>query len=170
MPSWVSLAPGEHNVTSKQRAAGELARLCGVSPDTIRHYERIGILPPSLRTASGYRLYRHDAIDRVRLAKAALQLGFTLRELSEILRVRDRGGVPCQRLLELAQEKLLCLKKEIAALERTDRYIRRLVRSWKLKMLRAGPARRAMLLHDLADERQRPSMKTVGTFRERRNT
>jgi DNA-binding transcriptional MerR regulator len=80
--------------TSNGLRSGELARLTGLSPDTIRHYESVGVLPAPHRTAAGYRVYAHDAVDRVLLVQRALQLGFTLAELSEILRVRDTGGRP----------------------------------------------------------------------------
>jgi DNA-binding transcriptional MerR regulator len=79
----------------KPLRSGDLARLTGVSADTLRHYETMRILPAPLRSASGYRLYSQDAADRVRLVQRALQLGFTLTELSETLRARDRGEVPC---------------------------------------------------------------------------
>lgn len=86
--------------------SGQVAEMTGVSPDTIRHYERIAILPHPPRSSAGYRLYSADVIERVHLVRRALQLGFTLAELSEILGVRDKGGIPCRRVLHLAEEKL----------------------------------------------------------------
>ena len=83
----------------KALRSGELAHLAGVSSDTVRHYERLGILPEPARIPSGYRIYSRTAVDRVRLVQRALQLGFTLSELSEILQTLDRGGIPCQRVL-----------------------------------------------------------------------
>jgi len=129
---------------------GELAHLTGVSPDTIRHYERIGVLPESPRTSSGYRMYRHDAADRVRLVQRALQLGFTLSELSEILKVRDGGGVPCHRVLSLTEEKLRSLERQIEELQRTERYMKQLVRQWRVKLAKTKPGAKALLLHSLA--------------------
>jgi DNA-binding transcriptional MerR regulator len=126
--------------------------LTGVSSDTIRHYERKGILPKSPRTESGYRLYGRDAVDRVRLVQRALQLGFTLTELSEILQVRDRGGVPCHRVLNMAEEKLCSLEQQIRELRRTQRHMRQLVRQWRVKLAHTTPGSRAMLLHSLADK------------------
>ncbi len=75
---------------TKLLGCGELARLAGLSPDSIRHYERIGILPAAPRNGSGYRRYGEDALPRVRMVRSALQMGFTLRGLAEILRARDR--------------------------------------------------------------------------------
>jgi DNA-binding transcriptional MerR regulator len=112
------------NGTGTSLRSGDLARLTGLSSDTIRHYERLGILSESPRTASGYRMYGREAVDRVRLVQRALQLGFTLPELSEILRARDRGGVPCHRVFTMTEEKLRSLDQQIQELRRTQRYMR----------------------------------------------
>jgi DNA-binding transcriptional MerR regulator len=141
------------SATDKALRSGELARLAGVSPDTIRHYERIGILAESPRTASGYRMYGRDAVDRVRVARRALQIGFTLTELAEILRTRDRGGAPCHRVLNLAEEKLRSLELQIQELRRTQRYMRQLVRQWRLQLRHTPTGKKALLLHSLADQR-----------------
>jgi DNA-binding transcriptional MerR regulator len=84
--------------------SGDLARAAGVSADTLRHYERLGILKRPPRTEGGYRSYPPEALDRVHLIRNALASGFTLRELTTILRVRDAGGAPCQQVAELARE------------------------------------------------------------------
>lgn len=93
-------------VGSKALRSGALAKAIGVSPDTIRHYERLGILPRASRTASGYRMYPASAIERVLVVRRALRIGFSLVELAEVLKTRDAGGIPCRRVYELAQEKL----------------------------------------------------------------
>ncbi|MGO9169073.1 MAG: MerR family transcriptional regulator [Candidatus Sulfotelmatobacter sp.] len=80
--------------TNTSLRSGTLAHLTGVSPDTIRYYERIGVLPRARRTASRYRIYGRDAADRVRLVQGSLRMGFTLAELSEIFRVSDSGAIP----------------------------------------------------------------------------
>jgi len=131
--------------------SGELARLTGVSADTLRYYERIGILPPSVRTNGGYRIFLPSAIARVQLTRRALQLGFSLKELSEILRTRDDGGVPCRRVLMLTEQKLRSLGQQIQELQRTQRYMRKLVRDWKNKLRDAPEGSRAMLLQSLAE-------------------
>jgi DNA-binding transcriptional MerR regulator len=146
--------------------SGELARLAGVSADTIRHYERIGILPKSPRTASGYRLYRHEAADRVLLVRAALRLGFTLAELKEILQTRDHGGVPCHRVLSLMHEKLLSVRKQIAELHRSERLMTKLVKQWNQKIASREPGTRAMLLQDLSKAAPSPTKK-FGPLRRR---
>jgi DNA-binding transcriptional MerR regulator len=131
--------------------SGELARLTGVSADTLRHYERLGILPTSQRTKGGYRMFPASAVEQVQLAQRALQLGFSLKELSDILRVRDNGGVPCHRVLNMVEEKLRSLGQQIQALQQTQIYMRTLVRDWKKTLKRTPPGSRAMLLHSLVE-------------------
>src|SRR6185295_15337497 len=86
--------------------SGELARLAGVSPDTLRHYERKRLLQRPRRSANGYREYPPSTLDRVHLVRRALAVGFTLDELARILSVRDQGGAPCRQVRALAGEKL----------------------------------------------------------------
>jgi len=129
--------------------SGELARLTGVSADTLRHYERLGILPTSQRTNGGYRMFPASAVERVQLAQRALQLGFSLKELSEILHTRDNGGAPCHHVLKLTEEKLQSLGQQIQDLQRTQLYMRKLVRGWRKKLKLMLPGSKAMLLHSL---------------------
>lgn len=131
--------------------SGELARLTGVSADTLRHYEKLGILATSQRTTGGYRMFPRNAVERVQLAQRALQLGFSLHELSEILRVRDNGGAPCHRVLNLTEEKLQSLDQQIGQLQKTRTHMRKLVREWKTKLKHTPPGGKAMLLHSLVD-------------------
>jgi DNA-binding transcriptional MerR regulator len=74
--------------------SGELANLAGVSTGTLRHYERLGLLPRPRRTESGYRQYTPPSLERVRLIRRALSVGFSLPELTVILKMRDNGEVP----------------------------------------------------------------------------
>jgi DNA-binding transcriptional MerR regulator len=94
-------------------------------------------------------MYGNEAVDRVHLVRRALHLGFTLPELCEILRVRDEGGVPCHRVLTLAEEKLRSLEQQIKELRRTQRYMKALVRQWREKLRRTKPGSKAMLLQSL---------------------
>lgn len=139
-------------MSAKSLRSGDLSRLTGVSSDTLRYYERLGILPPSQRTNSGYRIYSHAAVERVRLAQRALQLRFSLAELSEILRARDNGGVPCHQVLTLTEEKLRSLGQQIEELQQTQNYMRKLVREWRKKLKHTPPGSKAMLLHSLRDK------------------
>jgi DNA-binding transcriptional MerR regulator len=75
---------------------GELARRAAVSVDTIRFYERRGVLPEPARRPSGYRTYSDATIERIRLARGLQQLGFTLDEVIDALRSHDAGQASCQ--------------------------------------------------------------------------
>jgi DNA-binding transcriptional MerR regulator len=75
---------------------GQVADLAAVSVDTVRFYERRGLLPVPDRTASGYRSYTSATVERIRLARRLQQLGFTLDEVIDALHATDRGGVTCQ--------------------------------------------------------------------------
>ncbi|MFZ3266466.1 MAG: heavy metal-responsive transcriptional regulator [Terriglobales bacterium] len=139
-------------MTANSLRSGELARLTGVSKDTIRHYERLGILTTPRRTNGGYRMFPESAVERVQLAQRALGLGFSLNELAEILRSRDSGEVPCHRVLALTEEKLHLVGQRIQELRRTQDYMRKLVRDWRKKLKCTTPGGKAMLLHSLVDK------------------
>lgn len=126
--------------------SGELARLAGVSRDTLRHYERNGLLPPAQRSANGYRLYPPQSLDRVRLVRAAMGIGFTVEELREILFARDRGQAPCHRVHALAAEKAHALERQIAELQRLHRSLQAALRTWSRKLKSTHPGQPAGLL------------------------
>ena len=137
-------------VGSKALRSGTLAKAAGVSPDTIRHYERLGILPPTSRTTSGYRIYPASAVDRVLVVRKALRIGFSLAELAEVLKARDAGGIPCRRVYELAQEKLDRISSDIKALRETERHIKKILSDWERRLREAGPAQKSHLLYSLS--------------------
>ena len=96
--------------------SGELAGQSGISADTLRHYERMKLLAAPRRSSGNYRLYPPEAVDRVRLIQRALAVGFSLSELSEILKIRDGGGSPCRKVKKLLDEKLSRLDEQISDL------------------------------------------------------
>src|SRR5580704_1609222 len=134
---------------AKTLHSGGLAKATGVSTDTIRHYEKIGVLPRASRTGSGYRLYPESAVERVLVVQRALRIGFSLSELAEVLKARDAGGAPCQRVYKLAKQKLKGIAADIAALERTERYLKQVLSDWEDRMRQASPGQRSNLLHSL---------------------
>ena len=135
---------------SKGLRSGDLAKAAGVSPDTIRHYEKIGVLPQASRTESGYRVYPASAVERVLVVQRALRIGFTLAELADVLKARDAGGAPCQRVYELAQGKLEGIEADIEALKRTKRYLQKVLADWEERTQRAGPGQQSHLLYSLS--------------------
>jgi DNA-binding transcriptional MerR regulator len=75
---------------------GEVARQAGVTVDTVRFYERVGVLAPPARTESGYRDYEAGAIERIRLTRELQGLGFTLTDAVDALAAHDAGGATCE--------------------------------------------------------------------------
>ena len=135
------------------RHIATLRRTCSFDGGEPRYHPPLRADRGSARVTAYFvwlRMYRHDASDRVRLVQRALQLGFTLSELSEILKVRDGGGVPCHRVLSLTEEKLRSLERQIEELQRTERYMKQLVRQWRVKLAKTKPGAKALLLHSLA--------------------
>jgi len=129
--------------------SGQLAKLVGVSADTLRHYERIGLIPRAPRTAAGYRMYSPELVERVKTVRRAQQLGFTLSELAEIFRIRDRGRAPCARVLAMTEQKLATLGQRVRELQRARRSMQALLRHWRAQMDRTGPGEKALLLESL---------------------
>ena len=132
--------------------SGALARLAGVSTDTLRHYERIGVLARPPRSGGGYRLYPATALDRVLLVRRALSIGFTLQELVRILRVREGGGAPCRQVRELAAAKVEQLGKRITDLVKMRHHLETLLTNWDERLDRTPAGQRALLLESLRND------------------
>lgn len=131
---------------------GEVARRCGVSPDTIRHYERLGLIPAAARTAAGYRQYPAAACRRVRVVRTALGLGFTLRELAGVMAIRDGGGAPCQKVRRLAESRLAVVEAEIHERLRLRRRLKAVLKDWDSRLSKGPADQRAHLLEALVRE------------------
>jgi DNA-binding transcriptional MerR regulator len=129
---------------------GEIARQAGVSPATVRLYERKGLLPAAVRSSSGYRGFPADTIARMKLIQCALAVGFTINELSRILRRRDSGGAPCRDVQLLAREKLAELTRRRKELDRLCRLLKSTLRRWELALAKTPRGKRADLLDSLA--------------------
>lgn len=95
---------------------GEVAKAAGVNLQTIRFYEREGLLPPPKRTVAGYRQYSDEAVRIVRFIKRAQELGFTLREAKDLLRLRSAGPKRAAAARTAAESKLRDIEQKIADL------------------------------------------------------
>jgi len=95
---------------------GELAAATGLASDTIRYYERAGLLPAPPRTASGYRAYDEGAVDRLMFIQGAQRLGLRLRDIADLLAVRDTGICPCEPAEQLLRRRMAELDAELARL------------------------------------------------------
>ena len=129
---------------------GDVARRTRLSPDTLRHYERKGLLPRAPRSAGGFRLYGIDAERRVRVVQAALALGFTLDELGALLRERAQGRAPCRQVRALAADKLRALDEQIAELMEMRRALVETLTEWDGRLAGTTPGAAAGLLEALA--------------------
>jgi DNA-binding transcriptional MerR regulator len=96
---------------------GRAAATVGVSPDTLRHYEREGLLPHPRTTDAGYRLYDDVAIERVAFVKQAQACGFSLEEISGLLALRDQSTGCCNDVRRVAAERKLRLEAQIKSLK-----------------------------------------------------
>ena len=95
---------------------GELAETVGVNPKTIRYYESIGLLPEPARTASGYRDYDDEDVERLAFVRRATALDLQLDEVGEILALRDRGERPCDYVVDVARRHLAEIEDRLASL------------------------------------------------------
>ena len=128
---------------------GELARASGISPDTLRHYERKGLLKPH-RSANRYREYPAEAVERIRMIRSALALGFKLDDLTRIFKVRDAGGAPCRQVRELADGKLAEVESRLRDLTVVRDELRKLLKDWDQRLESTSPQEPARLLEALA--------------------
>ncbi len=97
---------------------GELAKQGGVSVQTVRYYERYGLLQKPERKPSLYRIYRDNDVHRLRFILQAKALGFTLDEIKHILDLSQRRRCPCGEVLKIGQERLAELQSQIEQLTR----------------------------------------------------
>jgi DNA-binding transcriptional MerR regulator len=94
----------------------ELAAAVGLSADTLRYYERAGLVPAPARTASGYRAYGPEAIERLRFIQGCQRLGLRLADIRDLLAVRDTGACPCEPAEELLRRRIAEVDAELARL------------------------------------------------------
>lgn len=110
----------------KARTIGQVARDVGVGVETVRFYERKGLIAEPPRSGSGYRQYPPEAVERLRFIRRAKELGFTLDEIAELLAL---GGDACAQVRSLALAKVEDVEARIADLERMATVLRGLVDS-----------------------------------------
>jgi DNA-binding transcriptional MerR regulator len=131
--------------------SGELAELCGISTDTLRFYERRGLLPRPPRNTSGYRRYPTNAVDRVRMIQHAISAGFTIADLARILKQRDEGGAPCREVWSIASTRLDELNERIAELIALRDRLQETVADWRRQLDGTPAGARARLLEGLSE-------------------
>ena len=104
------------SLPSRGLRVAELAAAVGVGADTIRYYEKIGLLAPPERTPAGYRIYDPAVVDRLQFIQGAQRLGLTLVDIKNLMAVRDTGECPCEPAEALLRRRLADLDAELARL------------------------------------------------------
>jgi Hg(II)-responsive transcriptional regulator len=97
--------------------SGELAKKANVNSETLRYYEREDLLPAPERTESGYRLYTEEDVKRVRFIKRAQELGFSLKEVKELLALKLDAGQSAGQVKRLAEQKMKDIDAKIQSLQ-----------------------------------------------------
>jgi len=105
-------------LTVKPLTIGQVARLARVGVETVRFYEREGLLQEPARRASGYRQYPEDVIARLRFIRRAKELGFSLKEIRELLALRVDPETTCAEVRSRAEAKIADVEEKIQALQR----------------------------------------------------
>ncbi len=110
---------------------GQLAQGAEVKTDTVRYYERKGLLPKPTRTAAGYRVYNEGALRRLRFIRKAQALGFSLDEIQRILNLSGQGEETCRCVINIAEATLTETKEKIRELEAFRDALRSNLKLWR---------------------------------------
>lgn len=108
---------------------GRVAKQAGVNIQTVRYYERRGLLFPDGHRDSGYRLYGKEAVRKLRFIRNAQDLGFSLDEIAKLLRLRIGRKIQCGKVKKQAQARLKIVQDKIAGLRAMERVLHRLIRT-----------------------------------------
>jgi MerR family transcriptional regulator, copper efflux regulator len=109
---------------------GEVAKLSGIGIETLRFYEKGGLLRRPARTGSGYRLYDHDVLERLAFIKRAQVLGFSLDEIRQIIAEKDAGQSPCAEVREVVRRRLDELDERMAQMRRYRKELAEALDEW----------------------------------------
>ena len=123
--------------------------MSGLTPDTIRYYERRGLLPKPTRTPAGYRQYPEGVVTRLSLIRNAQRFGFSLAEITGFLQTREAGGRPCHDVRAAAQRMLKAIDAQIVDLIVTRKGMQRTLRDWDRALQRTPSNEQARLLERL---------------------
>jgi DNA-binding transcriptional MerR regulator len=137
---------------------GDLARATGTKVETIRYYERAGLLPSPARTATGnYRAYTADQVHRLSFVRRSRDLGFTLEQIRTLLDLADRKDQSCESVDAIAREHLADVTRKLADLTALRRELKALI-----GQCRHGTIAECRILEALAPDTHAPSSRTGG--------
>ena len=135
---------------------GELAKRAGVGVETVRFYERRGLIRQPSRQRSGYRHYDADCVRRLLFIRRAKSLGFSLNDIAELLELQFAGQPSCPEVKRRAEEKVAEVEEKIAGLQRVAQELRRLVEACQQERARGEcPVLHALALKTTAIESMR---------------
>jgi Cd(II)/Pb(II)-responsive transcriptional regulator len=126
---------------------GELAKLTGCQPETVRFYEQKGLLPPPLRSQANYRMYGTDHADRLHFIRRCRSLGMSLDEVQTLLGFQDRPDQPCGGVNDLVDRHILSIDRQIADLQALHAQLSEL----RQRCDSARPAGQCEILKQLSD-------------------
>ena len=132
---------------------GEAAARAGISADTIRYYERIGVLPKPPRSDAGYRRYTDAHVGRMVFVGRAARFGFPLRQLAGFLKSREKGHAPCHSVRAAGGRLLENIDRQIAELTAARKEMATTLTDWDRRLAATPPGSPARLLESLAAER-----------------
>lgn len=132
---------------------GEVAKAVGVPVQTVRYYERRGLCPPEGRTRSGYRRYTEATVARLSFIRHAKELGFTLREIGELLDLRVHSTDVCAQVEQRVEEKVELVTRKIRDLTRLRKTLERLTETCRKQELTGEcPILEQLEHHDAHDD------------------
>jgi len=115
------------NPDRKPYTVGQLAKAANVNIQTVRFYDRQGILKPASRTEAGYRIYDKEGVKRLNFIIQAKELGFSLKEIKEFLALRVRSVKSCDRVRKKTTEKLKGIQNKITHLKKLEKILKDLI-------------------------------------------
>ena len=130
---------------------GQVAGRAGIGIETVRFYERRGLIEDPPRTESGYRQYSEDAVSRLRFIKRAKGLGFSLKEIMELLSLRLDPETTCGDIKKRAETKIADIEEKIRSLRNMNKALTKLVATCSVN----GPVRECSILETLYAEEEK---------------
>ena len=129
---------------------GEISARARVRVATMRYYERRGLVPRPPRSVSNYRLYPEDTVRRVRFIKRAQELGFSLKEIKELLTLRAASGTRCEQVRERAAAKIKDIEEKVESLRAMRTALSRLI----VECAGQGPVTKGCPILEALDEKE----------------
>jgi DNA-binding transcriptional MerR regulator len=127
---------------------GRVARLAGLSPRAVRFYEAEGLLPRAPRTVSGYRIYSERELDLLRLVVELRQVGLSVADVREVIRLREHGVPPPDRVVALLEARISGLSRELTSLHEARRRLVELLHRARFGVGQGADVRLCQLVHD----------------------